>query len=85
MENETNSLEDFRTFIWVPEKLAEEKGIEVIKSRWVLGERDEGERVKARVFAQQLNKGSPLDTYAAAPTSVAARILCVYAQQKNFQ
>eukprot|EP00972_Heterocapsa_arctica_P049132 7232446-Heterocapsa_arctica.AAC.1 len=62
--------------------MAKELGIEIIKSRWLLGERDGGERVKARVVAQQLIKGSPLDTYAAAPTSVAARVLCVYAQQK---
>eukprot|EP00972_Heterocapsa_arctica_P105920 15602958-Heterocapsa_arctica.AAC.1 len=65
--------------------MAKEKGVIVVKSRWLLGERDGGERVKARVVAQQLNQGSPLDTYAAAPTSVAARILCVYAQLNHYQ
>eukprot|EP00972_Heterocapsa_arctica_P108472 15974417-Heterocapsa_arctica.AAC.1 len=84
MEAEKNSLDAFSTYIWVPAELAKEKGVVVIQSRWLLGERDEGERVKARVVAQQLNKGSPLDTYAAAPTSVAARLLAVYAKEKGY-
>eukprot|EP00972_Heterocapsa_arctica_P070695 10442983-Heterocapsa_arctica.AAC.1 len=67
MKNEENSLDNFGTYIWVPAKLAEQKGVVVIQSRWLLGERDEGARVKARVVAQQLNNGLPLDTYAAAP------------------
>eukprot|EP00972_Heterocapsa_arctica_P029288 4308336-Heterocapsa_arctica.AAC.1 len=66
MKKETDSLNDFGTYVWVPEEMAEQKGVVVIKSRWLLGERDGGERVQARVVAQQLNKGSPLDTYAAA-------------------
>eukprot|EP00972_Heterocapsa_arctica_P032336 4767130-Heterocapsa_arctica.AAC.1 len=44
MKNEENSLNNFGTYIWVPAKLAEQKVVVVIKSRWVLGERDEGAR-----------------------------------------
>eukprot|EP00972_Heterocapsa_arctica_P042762 6306561-Heterocapsa_arctica.AAC.1 len=53
MKNETDSLENFGAYIWVPEEMAEQKGVVVIESRWLLGERDGGERVKARLVARQ--------------------------------
>eukprot|EP00972_Heterocapsa_arctica_P102706 15138694-Heterocapsa_arctica.AAC.1 len=84
MRAEENSLRAFNTYIWVPAEVAQQRGVVVIQSRWLLGERDEGARVKARIVAQQLNKGSPLDTYAAAPTSIAARLLAVYAKEKHY-
>ncbi len=84
MRSEEESLEKFGTYIWVPAKMAQQKNVVVVQSRWLLGERDNGDRVKARIVAQQLNKGSAMDTYAAAPTSVAARLLAMYATEKHY-
>eukprot|EP00972_Heterocapsa_arctica_P088758 13087791-Heterocapsa_arctica.AAC.1 len=51
---------DFGTYVWLPEEMAEQKGVVVIKSRWPLGERDGGERVKARLVAQQHHRAGVL-------------------------
>eukprot|EP00972_Heterocapsa_arctica_P045965 6781595-Heterocapsa_arctica.AAC.1 len=48
MKKETDSLDNFGTYVWVPEKMAEQKGAIMDKSKWILGECDAGKRVKTR-------------------------------------
>eukprot|EP00972_Heterocapsa_arctica_P106200 15644612-Heterocapsa_arctica.AAC.1 len=52
MKKEMNSLNDFGTYVWVPEEMAEQKGMITNKSKWLLGERDACKRVKTRVVAR---------------------------------
>ena len=58
MNRELASHESFHVQTWVPESDAD--GHEVIDSRWLL--KRKGDRVKARLVAQQFNTGAPQDT-----------------------
>ena len=85
MMKEHESLESFGTYAWILEEEVKKKGYVVVSARWVLGERDDGARVKARVVAQQLRRdASGDDVYAAAPTSAAARLLLIMAQRRKW-
>eukprot|EP00972_Heterocapsa_arctica_P019419 2865395-Heterocapsa_arctica.AAC.1 len=69
MKKENDSIEEFKAKIDVPTEESQEEGALIVHSRWLLTDRhDRG--VKARVVAQEVNKGSAQDTYAATPTNV---------------
>ena len=70
MKNETDAFERFKVYTWAPEPEADE----IVSSRWLLKQR-EPSTVKARIVAQQLNTGTPMDTFAATPTTTAQRLV----------
>ena len=75
MKNETDAFERFKVYSWAPE---EEAQGEIVSSRWLLKQRDPS-TVKARIVAQQLNTGTPMDTFAATPTTTAQRLVMLIA------
>ncbi|CAE8611618.1 unnamed protein product [Polarella glacialis] len=75
MARETASLKKFGVYTEVDENACPAK--ELVSTRWVLNEKSAG-MVKARLVAQQLNKGEPCDAFAATPALSSLRlILCL--------
>ncbi|CAE8615096.1 unnamed protein product [Polarella glacialis] len=75
MARETASLKKFGVYTEVDEDACPAK--ELVSTRWVLNEKSAG-MVKARLVAQQLNKGEPCDAFAATPALSSLRlILCL--------
>jgi hypothetical protein len=73
MDKERASLKSFPTYIEVDESEPAKYGKKLIRSGWVLSDR--GETVKARLVAQEVNKGDWMDVFAATPMSASLRIL----------
>ena len=74
MTRELDSLEHFK--VYRPATWEEAKALDgrVYRTRWVLV--DKGETgVKARVVVQNINRGAPEDTFAAAPSMTALRVV----------
>eukprot|EP00972_Heterocapsa_arctica_P075383 11120273-Heterocapsa_arctica.AAC.1 len=80
MEKELKSHEQFHAQSWVPESAAD--GYPVISSRWLLKQRPDD--VKARIIVQEVNDGSPRDSYAATPTSMGRRLLMAIATRNRW-
>ena len=76
---ELASFEHFGVTQWVPEKDVEG---ELVSSRWLLKRRD-ATTLKARIVAQQLNRGAAMDTFAATPTTTAHRLMLYIAHIKK--
>eukprot|EP00972_Heterocapsa_arctica_P056224 8295246-Heterocapsa_arctica.AAC.1 len=64
----------------VPESMA--AGMKIISSRWLLKRKKAD--VRARVVAQEINDGSPCDTFPATPTSIGRRLLVALAIRRGW-
>ena len=78
MESERQSLMKFGFGDPSTREQAQEEGAEVVSSRWVLRHKpsaDDPEKVKARLVAQQINRGDQRDAFCATPSTSSARLL----------
>jgi hypothetical protein len=73
MRLELQNLADFGVFKPATRQQAADAGKHIVGTRWVL--RNKGDRVKARVVAQELNRGEFKDTFAAAPSALVTRLV----------
>ena len=75
MAREVASLNKFGVYTEVDEDVCPAK--QLVSTRWLLTEKSAGV-IKARLVAQQLNKGEPCDAFAATPALSSLRlILCL--------
>ena len=72
MNKEIEAFNRFDVQDWVPESDAANQ--EIVNSRWLFKRRDPM-TINCRLVAQQLNKGAPMDTFAATPTTTAQRLV----------
>ena len=82
-KKELDSQEQFGTFTRISRQQAKEKGLRVIRSRWVLCDR--GETVKARLVACDVAHGRREDVWAGTPTSTGQKLLLYYALARDWQ
>ena len=82
MNTERRALNEFKAKTEVPEGESHVPGALVVPSRWLL--KVKGEGVRARLVAQEVNKGTPQDTYSATPTVLGQRLLLQVAASRKW-